>query len=218
MSHTLALNNNAQPIGILPLSSLTWQDAVRAVYLDTVTVLHEYEDWTVSSPNHKIRVPSVVMARDYVTVRRFIGFSPEMVYLRDAYKCGYCGGRFAASALTMDHVEPKSMGGKLTFSNIVSACSPCNSKRGNDTRIQPKFAPYRPTHFELMAKRKKYPVTVPHASWIEYIGWDDPSLVRIEPPIGAPGYKPSMPTVIDGGVGVEDHDAEMMRNILLRQA
>ncbi|RYD78912.1 MAG: HNH endonuclease [Verrucomicrobiaceae bacterium] len=215
MSHTLALNQNGQPIGVLPLSTLSWQDAVRAVYLDTVESLHFYEDWTVNSPSCRIRIPSVVIAREYVNIRRFVGFSPEMVNLRDEYKCAYCSGRFNSAHLTMDHVVPKSRGGMLTFSNIVSACAPCNSKRGNDVRVQPKFAPYRPTYYELMAKRKRYPVSVPHASWIPYIDWDDPSLIKIEPPVGAPGYHAPTELIIPDG---QDEDDALMRNILLKQA
>lgn len=187
MSHTLALNSDFLPIGVLPISSLHWHDAVRAVYLDTVTVLHTYDNWTVHSPSREIIIPSVVVAREYVKVRRFIGFSADMVHLRDGYKCGYCGDRFSCQDLTMDHVVPKSMGGKLTFDNIVSACGPCNCRRGNNTRIQPRHQPYRPTYHELIQKRRQHPITVPDASWIDYIGWD-PKLVTIEPPHSMPGF------------------------------
>ena len=78
MGHTLVLNTDGLPIGVLPLSSLHWQDAVKAVYLGTVTVLHTYENWKIHSPSCEFFVPSVVMAREYVKVRRFVGFSPEM--------------------------------------------------------------------------------------------------------------------------------------------
>lgn len=189
MGHTLVLNTDGLPIGVLPLSSLHWQDAVKAVYLGTVSVLHTYDNWKIHSPSCEFFVPSVVMAREYVKVRRFVGFSPEMVHLRDAYRCQYCGDKFHSSHLTMDHVLPKSMGGKLVFSNVVSSCSPCNSRRGNDVRIQPRNAPYRPTYGELMSKRRKYTVTVPHVSWVDYIGWPE-ELVRIEQPTDVPGYIP----------------------------
>ena len=208
MSHTLALNSDFLPIGVLPLSSLHWHDAIRAVYLDTVTVLHDYENWTVHSPSREIRVPAVVVARDYVKVRRFIGFSASMVHLRDGHKCAYCGGKFRAEELTMDHVIPKSRGGKLTFDNIVSACAPCNGRRGNNERIQPKWQPYRPSYHELIAKRQQAPISVPHASWIDYIGWD-PKLVHVEPPAAQPGWT---------AVTEMRRDQVVVRERLLREA
>lgn len=188
MSHTLALNSNYLPIGILPLSTLHWHDAIRATYLNSVRVERYYENWSVNSPSSTIKVPAVVVAQDYVNVRRFIGFSAEMVHLRDGYKCGYCSGKFRSQDLTMDHVVPKSHGGKLTFDNIVSACGPCNCRRGNNTKIQPKHRPTMPSYHELVSKRKQYPITIPHASWLEFIGWD-PRLVTIEQPVSMPGYR-----------------------------
>ncbi|RYF10056.1 MAG: HNH endonuclease [Oxalobacteraceae bacterium] len=206
MCHTLALNKDHLPIGVLPMSSLHWHDSIRAMYLNSVSVLEYYDNWIVHSPNTTIRVPAVVVSRDYVKIRRFIGFSPEMVHLRDGYKCGYCGGKFRSQDLTMDHVIPKSQGGKLTFDNIVSACGPCNGRRGNNTRIQPRHQPYRPTYYELVSKRQAFPITVPHASWIDHIGWD-PRLVTIEQPVAMPGYRPTD----DDGFS---HD-EVVRDILL---
>jgi 5-methylcytosine-specific restriction endonuclease McrA len=208
MSHTLALNKDFTPIGVLPLSSLHWHDAVRAVYLNTVSVLHEYDNWTVNSPSRTFRIPAVVVSRDYVKVRRFVGFSPEMVHLRDGYKCAYCAGRFTSANLTCDHVIPKSHGGKLTFDNIVSACGPCNCRRGNNTKIQPKHQPYRPTYHELVNRRQQHPVTIPHPSWLAYIGWADHSLVTIDQPSSMPGYQ-SVPIA-----PVETDD--LVRDILLR--
>jgi 5-methylcytosine-specific restriction endonuclease McrA len=187
MSHTLVLNSDAMPVGVLPLSALQWQDAIKAVYLGSVSVLHDYDNWNITSPSCAMRVPSVVMARTYINVRRFVGFSKEMISLRDGYRCQYCGGGFGEERLTMDHVLPKSHGGKLTFSNTVAACSPCNSARGNDVRIKPRTPPYRPTYHELIAKRRHYPVTVPHEAWLHYIGWPE-ELVTIVQPKGEPGY------------------------------
>lgn len=202
------MNSDYTPIGVLPMSSLHWHDAMRAVCLNSVRVHHSYENWVVHSPSQSIPVPSVVVARDYVKIRRFVGFSSDMVHLRDGYRCAYCSGKFTCSELTMDHVVPKSKGGKLTFDNTVSACAPCNCRRGNNTRIQPKWQPTRPTYHELVSKRRQYPVSVPHESWIEFIGWD-PRLVTVDPPVSMPGYnRDALPL---------EHDAEI-RELLLQQA
>jgi hypothetical protein len=160
-------------------------------------------------------VPSVVRKREYVNVKRIISYSPEMVKLRDGYRCQYCSKTFGERKLTADHVVPKSKGGKLEFSNISSACGPCNSRRGNDERIRPKNPPYRPTPSELVSKRKLYPVTVPHASWIDFIGWP-PELVRVVEPSGQPGYVAL--SNFDVAAGQGDTDYDLMLDILLRQA
>jgi 5-methylcytosine-specific restriction endonuclease McrA len=208
MSHTLALNSDYTPIGVLPLSTLHWHDAVKAVFLNTVSVLHEYDNWTVNSPSQAFRIPAVVVAREYVKVRQFVGFSADMVHLRDGYRCAYCHGRFTKENLTCDHVVPKSHKGTLTFDNIVSACGPCNCRRGNNTKIQPKVQPYRPTYHELVSKRRHHPVTIPHESWLDYIGWEDKRLVTLEQPASMPGYQLVRP----GPVETDD----LVRDLLLR--
>lgn len=211
--HTLILNTDAQPMGVLPLTGLDWKDAIQAWFLDKVDILAVYDNWTVRSPSRPMQVPAVVMKREYINIRRMISFSPEMVKLRDGYRCLYCGESFRMDKLTCDHVVPESKGGKKTFSNIVASCGPCNSRRGNDERIQPRHPPYLPTYGELVAKRRLYPVTVPHASWIDYIGWA-PHLVTVREPVGQPGYTPSPPPEFeDASVGDVDHD--LMRRILL---
>ena len=186
MSHTLVLNSDGSPLSLLPLSVVLWQDAIRIIYTGSVTILHEYENWIVRAPSWQTHVPAVLMTTRYIKVSRFVGFSAEMVHLRDGYRCQYCGEQFPSDRLTLDHVKPKSKGGKLTFDNVVSACSPCNCRRGDDESIRPRTIPYRPTYMQLVARRRRMPVTVPHESWIPYIGWE-PSLVTVDPPEGEPG-------------------------------
>lgn len=176
-SHTLVLNADAAPISILPLSTMPWQDAIRAVYLESVTVLHEYDTWDVHSPSTTMSVPAVVMSRAYINVDRRMGWSDRYVFLRDRYTCQYCGHVFPENELTLDHVTPRKYGGKTGWDNIVSACSPCNSRRGCDASIRPMNMPVKPSYWELVSKRKEYPLIVPHASWGEYLNWPEEKLV-----------------------------------------
>jgi 5-methylcytosine-specific restriction endonuclease McrA len=187
MGHTLALNADWQPISLLPLSSLSWQDAIKAVYLDAARPLHVYEGWQVKSPSRTFNVPSVIIFKDYIKFRRGLGYSKDLLYLRDGYTCQYCLKVFPSSKLTVDHVIPKSKKGGTGYLNFVASCEPCNFKRGNDTRIQPKTKPYRPTYHELVKKYRAFPISIPHESWKEYIGWEE-NLIRINPPSGEPGY------------------------------
>lgn len=213
LGHTLVLNADAAPMGVLPLSSFDWKDAVQAIFLDRVSTVAEYDNWTVRSPSRPMKVPAVVMLQEYVNVRRMIAYSDDMVKLRDGYRCQHCGESFPATKLTADHVVPESKGGKKTFSNIVAACGPCNSRRGNDERIQPRHPPYLPSYHELVNKRRQYRIQVPHASWIDYIGWA-PHLVNVVEPIGQPGYTPL--DISEYGPEFEgDVDQDLMRRVLL---
>jgi 5-methylcytosine-specific restriction endonuclease McrA len=189
MAHTLALNSDGTPLGMLPISTMNWQDSIRAIYLGTVKTIYEYETWTVRSPRYAYRVPAVVMATKYVKVRRLVSFTDDMVFLRDGYRCQYCLNMFHRSKLTLDHVLPKSLGGKRSFMNFVAACAPCNTRRGNDVSIQPANLPRKPNYHELVSIRRTMPLIIPHASWNEFLGWDD-SLVRVVPPDDEPGFLP----------------------------
>lgn len=178
MSDVLLLNANAVPVSLLPLSVISWQDAVRYLWLDLVVVLHEYENWQVHSPSITITVPAVVMLRKQV---RFAGqsFAPNtrpqanLIFLRDRFRCAYCLRQFPRRQLTIDHVTPLYYGGETTYENVCAACAACNSARGHDTTIQPKRQPFRPTLQHLIAALRTFPIVIAHASWNLYLKWDD---------------------------------------------
>lgn len=93
------------------------------------------------------------------------------MYLRDMYQCQYCGEVFNHKDLTLDHVIPRSQGGKTTWENSVTACKDCNHRKGHKL-IKPMRAPYKPDHFQLIKKWKERPVQVRHRSWYQYLGID----------------------------------------------
>lgn len=184
---TLVLNVDMMPVSILPLSSMFWQDAVKAMWIDSVAVVDYYDDWVVHSPSMEMRVPAVVMTRQYISMGRGVPFSPENVFLRDGYRCQYCGNVFPESKLTLDHVHPRTFGGRTTWENISSSCSPCNNKRGHNVKIRPMTAPYRPTYYEMVDRRRQFPIVVPHEKWAEYLQWGDNVIIKDrkkkEPPV-----------------------------------
>lgn len=180
MADTLILNADAQPMGYVPLSTLNWEESVKLMFLDRVEVVAEYAEWEVSSPSITLRVPSVMMMHDYVNMARGVKFSSKNVKLRDAYKCQYCGINCAHehSLLTMDHVIPRARGGKSNWTNMVAACVPCNLKKAHYDKMKPARAPVKPTYYQLVDMARKYPIQIPHESWIDFLGWDK-SLVTV---------------------------------------
>jgi len=138
------LNADFRPMSYFPLSLLCWQDAVQAVFTGRVSVVAEYDAWA-RSPSTRIRLPSVVALRRYRQPPRRVAFTRFNVFLRDRFTCQYCGKVFPASALTFEHVLPRSRGGQTTWTNIVTACVPCNTAKGNSVRIRPLRAPKKPT-------------------------------------------------------------------------
>lgn len=174
---TLVLNADGLPVSVLPVSSMIWQDAIKSIWLNTVKVLANYEDWVVHSPSVEIQVPSVVMTTRYIRAARAVRFTAENIFLRDRYRCAYCGEQFPEAELTLDHVKPRTFGGRSSWDNLTSACSPCNNKRGCDFRIQPTILPYRPTYYEMVERRREFPVEVPHESWVEYLCWPDGNVI-----------------------------------------
>lgn len=170
MSDTLLLNSDAQPISLLPVSTLTWQDAIKYMVLEKATVLSWYDDWTVRSARWETRVPAVLMLNEYMKPKMTVRYSKSNVFLRDRYHCQYCGCSVNRKTATLDHVLPMSHGGKTTFENTVTACGPCNAKKGNDKRVRPKNAPYRPNYWELVEKRKGMPFDIKHPDWAVFLG------------------------------------------------
>ena len=169
MSDVLILNANAQPVNYLPLSVINWKEAIRYMYHDKCDVLEWYDDWLVRSPSWETKVPAVIMMKQYIKSKSEVRFSKSNLYLRDQYKCLYCGNEFSRSHLTMDHVVPISRGGKTEWTNIVAACNPCNSTKGNRMDWKPKYKPYRPGYWELVRKRKQMEFTIKHPSWELFI-------------------------------------------------
>lgn len=172
MSDTLLLNSDYRPISVLPLSVIGWQHAIKLVYLGRVTVLETYPNWLIHSERVTINVPSICVTKDYFHYKQQVKFSRYNMYLRDLFACQYCGEVFDYDHLTIDHVLPRSLGGKTSWENCVTSCKSCNHRKGSSTRIKPKVKPFRPDYHALVNKWKKMPFTVRHPSWNQYLGLD----------------------------------------------
>lgn len=116
-----------------PMKVLRWEDAIKMIYEGTVDVVVEYSE-TISSPSVTWQMPAVIRLRRLSdNLKNGLKFSRKNIYTRDKFKCQYCGERFEYDDLTMDHVVPKSAGGRRTWTNIVAACRECNSRKADRT-------------------------------------------------------------------------------------
>ena len=168
----LVLNADYRPLSYYPLSLWSWQDAVKAVFLDRVQIVAEY-DHAVSSPSFSMRLPSVVCLKTYIKPSRFPAFTRFNLFLRDQFECQYCG---SPNELTFDHVIPRRHGGETTWENVVAACSPCNLRKGGVMPKQagmiPRQKPYRPSVQDLHQNGRMFPPNFLHESWMDYLYWD----------------------------------------------
>jgi 5-methylcytosine-specific restriction endonuclease McrA len=168
----LVLNADYRPLSYYPLSLWPWQEAVKAAFLDRVSIVAEY-DAVVRSQRSEIRIPSVVVLKDYVKPQKRVAFTRFNLFLRDEFCCQYCGSK---GDLTFDHVVPRSRGGITSWENVVAACSPCNLRKGNRTLKQVGFhlgrKPRAPSADEMQAHGRRFPPNHLHESWMDYLYWD----------------------------------------------
>jgi 5-methylcytosine-specific restriction endonuclease McrA len=168
----LVLNADFRPLSYYPLSLWPWQEAIKAVFLDRVTILAEYEE-VVRSQRSAIRIPSVVVLKDYVKPQKRVAFTRFNLFLRDEFCCQYCGSK---GDLTFDHVLPRSRGGVTSWENVVAACAPCNLRKGNKSLRQSglhlRRPPHQPSPEEMQNAGRRFPPNYLHQSWMDFLYWD----------------------------------------------
>ena len=168
----LVLNADYRPLCYYPLSLWSWQDAIKAAWLDRVQIIAEYDD-IVRSPSTEIRIPSVVVLKDFVKPRNTVAFTRFNLFLRDEFSCQYCG---SLGDLTFDHIVPRKNGGVTSWENVVAACSSCNLKKGARSLKQSGLTLRKrvriPKADELRNIGRKFPPNHLHDSWVDFLYWD----------------------------------------------
>lgn len=169
---TLVLNADYRPLATHPLSTWSWEDAIKQAVLNRVLIVEQYEH-VVHSQSIVMQVPSVVAVRKYVSPSRTAAFTRHNLFLRDRYRCQYCDRQFSRSGLTFDHVKPASRGGPTSWENIVAACHDCNFSKGDKTLPQSglvlKRLPRAPSQAELDAIGREFISDSVPESWSNYL-------------------------------------------------
>jgi 5-methylcytosine-specific restriction endonuclease McrA len=163
MSDVLVLNRN-----YIPINTISWQRAFSLICKESAVALDEdlnrynFEDWFqlsqmrqtgawkyVNTPRYHVAVPEIILllvCDKYV--RPVVRFNRRNLYFSYGNKCCYCGKKFPTKLLTLDHVLPRSRGGKTEWDNIVLSCYPCNTRKGDGTpaeaKMQMHYQPFKP--------------------------------------------------------------------------
>jgi 5-methylcytosine-specific restriction endonuclease McrA len=121
----------------------------------------DHLDW-VHTATLTLAVPRIIRLTDYHGFpRQGVALTRRNVYARDGNVCQYCGKRLAARQLTIDHVIPRSRGGTESWSNLVTACMPCNTRKGGrsprSAGMQLIRKPVEPRRNPLMLLRLQSP-------------------------------------------------------------
>jgi len=186
----LVLNRIYQPVHVTSVKrafSLLYQGIAKAI--DDQYKLYEFSDWaelsaaehdSVGTINRRIRIPRVLVLSAYEHLPKGrVRFSRLNIYARDGDTCQYCGRKLARNELNLDHVIPRSQGGKTSWENVVCSCVPCNLRKGGRTPeeahmtllkrpLRPRWTPF----FRGSARRVTYREWLPFLTLAEASYWN----------------------------------------------
>lgn len=141
--HVLVLNQDYSALTVCSV-----QRAIILIHMQKVHLVEAIPGEFVRSPSTHMPWPSIVRLKAYVRVPyKRVMLSRKNILKRDHNTCQYCGIR---ADLTVDHVLPKSRGGRDTWENLVAACVSCNNRKGDRTpeeaSMQLAREPFRPSY------------------------------------------------------------------------
>ncbi len=168
----LLLNQTYEPLGTVSVAR-----AIIMTFKNTVFVEEWDGDRVLRSAHDEFPVPSVIRRRTYINVcrrREQSGMKRLRIYMRDKFRCQYCGEKKGVAELTLDHILPRSRGGDNSPVNVVTACVPCNNRKSNRTPAEARM-PLLTSQTALRVKLER--VVLCHyaearAEWRKYLFMD----------------------------------------------
>lgn len=165
--------------------SLLFRDLAEVIRVDDESYTgHSFESWTqlsaardcfaqtaaqewIRTVRMRIVVPKVIRLLGYDRLpRQLVKLNRRNIFARDCNRCQFCGGRFPTSELSLDHVIPRSQGGKSSWENLVCCCVRCNARKGGRT---PEQAHMRLTRRPVQPRR--HPVIGLRMRSDQYASW-----------------------------------------------
>lgn len=170
MEQTLVLNASYEPLKVVD-----WQRAITLWVQGKVEIV-ETHDREVRAVTFSFKLPSVVRLLQMVRLKKrpVVQFTRANIYARDEFACQYCGEAFEPEDLTFDHVIPVAQGGRRGWTNIVTACEPCNRRKASRTPDEAGMTLLRePKRPLVLAPVMKLTVgwRTP-ANWHSYLYWN----------------------------------------------
>ena len=150
MHRVLVLNATYEPLNTVSLPR-----AVALLLDDKAEIVEAAEAW-LRSQHMTLPMPLVIRLVAYVRIPRQLplAVTRRSVLNRDGCACQYCGRTLPSAELTLDHVLPRSRGGKTTWENVVAACKLCNHRKGDRTpaeaHMRLRRQPFRPRYLALV--------------------------------------------------------------------
>ncbi len=146
----------------------TWKDV--SLLKASLGLPEEDYDW-IKTVSLEIPVPRIIRLLFYDKVPRWgVKFNRRNLFARDENRCQYCGCRFPTSELSLDHVIPRSRGGRTTWTNVVCACTECNKRKGGRTPDEAGLKltrkPFVPKHSPIITLKLN---SGKYSSWKQFL-------------------------------------------------
>ncbi|MFY0625717.1 MAG: HNH endonuclease [Reichenbachiella sp.] len=153
-----------------PLTVCSVYRAFLLVYLKKAELLESNNEKKLCSVNVEYPRPTVIKIKNYVLVPyRGVVLTRYNIFKRDNHQCQYCG---TEKDLTLDHLIPRSKGGKTSWKNLVTACKKCNAFKGDlnleDSGLVLERLPYKPSY--LMFLKNNFGKM--NKDWLRYLKKD----------------------------------------------
>lgn len=138
----------------LPIDIISPERAFYKIFGGAVEVISSYDE-KYYTPNKAYNIPCIVKnVRAFEPTYKNVPITSRHIFIRDGHKCVYCG---STKSLTLDHVVPKSKGGKDSWYNLVTACQKCNSIKDDKVLSELDgftlpYPPFKPSYLMMMAK------------------------------------------------------------------
>ncbi|MEQ9405504.1 MAG: HNH endonuclease [Cyclobacteriaceae bacterium] len=147
MNSVLVLNHDYTPLTICSI-----QRAFLLVFLDKAELLNSLKERKLRTVSSSYPFPSVIKINRYIHIPyKGVVLTRHNIFKRDGHKCQYCGTR---QNLTLDHLIPRSRGGKTSWTNLVTACQKCNARKGDSmpekVGMKLKNMPVKPSYISFM--------------------------------------------------------------------
>ena len=186
-SNVLVLNRLYQPVHVTNVRRaliLLYRGAAKAV--DERYQTFDFDSWAslsaaineeaIRTPNKRLRIPRVILLQAYDHLPRAkVRFSRLNIYARDKNTCQYCGKRPSRVELNLDHVVPRTKGGRTSWENVVCSCVPCNLRKGGRTPdeagMRLRSIPARPKWTPLFRSTPK--IGPLHEQWLPFLTLSD---------------------------------------------